>query len=83
MRVRLIQPGAIDTDIWDRPGQERALFYEGPKESPELVADGIIEAIASDRFEHYLPDMKSVVTFKDSDIDGYIAMAAELAKEGQ
>lgn len=83
VRVRLIQPGAIDTDIWDRPGQEKALFYEGPKESPELVAQGILDAIASDRFEHYLPDMKSVVTFKDSDIDGYIAMATQMAKENQ
>ena len=83
VRVRLIQPGAIDTDIWDRPGQEKALYHAGPKEPPEVVAQGILEAIASDRFEHYLPDMKSVVTFKDSDIDGYIAMAAQMAKENQ
>ena len=83
VRVRLIQPGAIDTDIWDRPGQEKALYYDGPKESPQVVADGILAAIASDRFEHYLPDMKSVVTFKDSDIDGYIAMATQMAKESE
>ena len=83
VRVRLIQPGAIDTDIWDRPGQEKALYHDGPKEPPELVAEGILAAIASDRFEHYLPDMKPVVTFKDSDIDGYIAMAAQMAQEGE
>lgn len=77
--VRLIQPGAIETDIWDRPGQEKALYFDGPKDSPQVVADGIVAAIRSDRFEHYLPDMKSVVSFKDSDIDAYIAMAAGLA----
>ncbi|MHB1925220.1 MAG: SDR family NAD(P)-dependent oxidoreductase [Acidimicrobiales bacterium] len=79
VRVRLIQPGAIDTDIWDRPGEEKALYFEGPKEPPSVVAEGILAAIGSDRFEHYLPDMKSVVEFKDSDIDGYIAMVATLS----
>ncbi|MHB1445392.1 MAG: SDR family NAD(P)-dependent oxidoreductase [Acidimicrobiales bacterium] len=83
VRVRLIQPGAIDTDIWDRPGEEKALFYEGPKEPPEVVAEGILAAITSERFEHYLPDMKSVVEFKDSDIDAYITMAATLSQENQ
>ena len=83
VRVRLIQPGAIDTDIWDRPGEEKALYFEGPKEPPSVVAEGILAAIGSDRFEHYLPDMKSVVEFKDSDIDAYIAMAARLSAESQ
>ena len=83
VRVRLIQPGAIDTEIWDRPGEEKALYFEGPKEPPEVVAEGILAAIASDRFEHYLPDMKSVVEFKDSDIDTYIAMVATGPQEHQ
>jgi short-subunit dehydrogenase len=75
--VRLIQPGPIDTDIWDRPG-ERPAAIDVPKEPPELVARGIADAIAGDRFEHYLPDLKGVVDFKQSDIDGYIAMTAEM-----
>jgi short-subunit dehydrogenase len=79
--VRLVQPGAIDTDIWDRPGED-APYYNGPKEPPGVVAEAILEAIDSDRFEHYAPDMKGVVTFKDSDIDGYIAMAASLVPKG-
>lgn len=79
--VRLVQPGAIDTDIWDRPGED-APYYDGPKESPSVVAQAILDAIESDRFEHYAPDMKSVVTFKDSDIDSYIAMVASLVPKG-
>ena len=79
--VRLVQPGAIDTDIWDRPGED-APYYDGPKESPSVVAQAILDAIDSDRFEHYAPDMKSVVTFKDSDIDSYIAMVASLVPKG-
>lgn len=79
--VRLVQPGAIDTDIWDRPGED-VPYYDGPKESPSVVAQAILDAIESDRFEHYAPDMKSAVTFKDSDIDSYIAMVASLVPKG-
>jgi short-subunit dehydrogenase len=81
--VRLIQPGPIDTDIWDRPGNRPAAI-EVPKEPPEVVAKAIVAAIASDRFEHYVPDLKGVVDYKQSDIDGYIAMnAALVTKEGR
>jgi short-subunit dehydrogenase len=79
VKVRLIQPGPIDTDIWDRPGERKALI-EVPKEPPSLVAEGILAAIESDRFEHYVPDMKSVVEFKECDLDGYIAANAAMAE---
>jgi short-subunit dehydrogenase len=80
--VRLIQPGPIDTDIWDRPGNRPAAI-EVPKDPPEVVARAIVAAIDSDHFEHYVPDLKGVVDYKQSDIDGYIAMnAAMVTKEG-
>ncbi|EUA06956.1 hypothetical protein I553_0701 [Mycobacterium xenopi 4042] len=44
------------------------------------MADGIIAALGSDRFEHYLPDMKAVVDTKNADIDIYIAGAAAMAR---
>ena len=75
--VRLIIPGPIDTDIWDRPGNNVA-HYDGPREPPETVARGIVAAIGSDTFEHYLPDLKGVVEFKTSDIDTFLAAASEL-----
>jgi short-subunit dehydrogenase len=78
INVRLIQPGPIDTDIWDRPGEEHAV-YDGPKVPPEVVAGGIVAALAGDQFEHYLPDLKAIVTGKDADVDGYIGLAAALA----
>jgi short-subunit dehydrogenase len=73
--VRLIVPGAIDTEIWDRPDNEQPL-YDGPKEPPETVASGIVAAIEGDGFEHYLPDMKGVAEFKTSDIDSFLEGAA-------
>ena len=77
--VKLIEPGPIDTEIWDLPENEDPL-YQGPKVPPELVADGIIDAFASDRFEHYLPDLKPVVDGKNADIDAFIAGSAQMAK---
>ena len=74
--VRLIIPGPIDTEIWDRPGNDAAL-YDGPLEPPSVVAEGIVAAIEGDAFEHYLPDLKGVVEFKTSDIDTFLAGSAE------
>jgi short-subunit dehydrogenase len=77
--VTLIEPGPVDTEIWDQPDND-APIYDGPKFSPEEVAAGIIAALGSDGFEHYVPDMKAVVDLKNADIDTYIAGAAGMAK---
>ena len=76
--VKLIQPGPVDTEIWDQPDNDDPI-YEGPKFGPDEVADGIIAALGSDQFEHYVPDMKAVVDLKNADIDTYIAGASAVA----
>lgn len=77
--VKLIEPGPVDTEIWDQPDNDDPL-YEGPKVPADDVADGIIATLGSDRFEHYLPDMKAVVDVKNADLDAYIAGAAAMAR---
>ena len=76
VKVRLVIPGAVDTEIWDRPGAEPSA-YDGPKVPAAEVAAGIADAIDSDRFEHYLPDMKAVAQFKTADIDEYFRRSIE------
>ncbi len=76
--VRLVLPGAIDTEIWDQPGNDPAAFT-GPFEPPGTVAAAICDALTSDRFEVYVPDLKAVAELKTSDIDGYLAGAASFA----
>ncbi len=76
--VKLIEPGPVDTEIWDHPGSEEPI-YQGPKVPADEVAEGIIEAIGSDRFEHYVPDMKAVVDAKNADLDAFIAAVAGMA----
>jgi short-subunit dehydrogenase len=75
--VKLIEPGPVDTEIWDQPGNEDPV-YEGPKFAAEDVADGVIAALGAEGFEHYVPDMKAVVDLKNADIDTYIAGAASM-----
>jgi short-subunit dehydrogenase len=70
--VRLVLPGAFDTEIWDQPDNDPAP-YSGPLAPPEEGAAGIVESITSDRFEHYVPDMRSVVVMKTKDADGFMA----------
>ena len=84
--VRLILPGAIDTEIWDLPGNDDPV-YEGEKEPPETVAAGIIDAIEGDAFELYVPDMRGIVEWKtaggfDEYAAGTVAMADQHAKGG-
>ena len=69
--VRLVLPGSIDTEIWDQPGNDPPA-YSGPLAPAEEVADGIIDCIASDRFEHYLPDLSAVVELKTKDFEGFV-----------
>jgi short-subunit dehydrogenase len=73
--VKLIEPGPVDTEIWDHPGSEEPL-YQGPKVPADEVAEGIIEALGADTFEHYVPDMKAVVDAKNADLDAFIAGSA-------
>ena len=82
VELRLISPGAFDTEIWDLPDNEAPL-YHGPLEPPEGVAADIIRAIEGDRFEIYSPDMKDIAAFKTTDIDVFLEGVAAMAREEQ
>jgi short-subunit dehydrogenase len=75
LRIRLVHPGPIDTEIWSLPDNEDPV-YDGPKVSPDECAEGIIAAIEGDGFEAYVPDMKAIVEGKTSAIDDFIAGSA-------
>ncbi|MGO8873112.1 MAG: SDR family NAD(P)-dependent oxidoreductase [Acidimicrobiales bacterium] len=70
--VRLVLPGAIDTEIWNQPDNDPAA-YSGPFAPPEEVAAGILECIAGNRFELYVPDLRAVVEMKTKDFEGFVA----------
>jgi short-subunit dehydrogenase len=82
VRIRLVLPGTIDTELWDQPGNDPPL-YQGSLVPAEDVAEGIVAAIDSERFEHYLPDMKSVVEMKTADVDAFMAGMLTFARQNR
>ncbi len=77
--VRLVLPGAVDTEIWDQPGNDPA-DYSGPLAPAGEVAEAIVECMSDPGFEHYIPDMRAVVEMKNQDIDGFMAGMAAMAR---
>jgi NAD(P)-dependent dehydrogenase (short-subunit alcohol dehydrogenase family) len=71
--------GPIDTEIWDLPGNDDPIF-EIDKISPEAMAEGIIDAMEGDQFEHYVPDMKAIVEAKTSDPDPFLRGMADAVR---
>ena len=81
VRVRLILPGAVDTEIWEKGDEESS--YDGPKVPARDVAVGIADSIDSDAFEHYVPDLSGVVRYKTEHIDDYFAKTLETLRPTQ
>ncbi|MCC7077725.1 MAG: SDR family NAD(P)-dependent oxidoreductase [Acidimicrobiia bacterium] len=81
VRVKLICPGPIDTEIWDvREGDLPAVF-EGPFVPASVCAVGVAEAIEADGFETYVPDMTPVILGKTQDVDAFVRAMAEIARQ--
>jgi short-subunit dehydrogenase len=79
IQIRLVNPGPIDTEIWDLPDNDDPI-YEGPKISADEMAEGIISAMEGDRFEHYVPDMLAIIESKTSNPDPFIEGMAAMAR---
>ncbi len=85
VEVKLVLPGPIDTEIWDQPDNEPALF-DIEKVSAASCAAGIVDAIAGDGFEYYVPaefpggiDAKAIAVGKHQSCDDYLRGMAMFA----
>jgi NAD(P)-dependent dehydrogenase (short-subunit alcohol dehydrogenase family) len=81
VEVKLIQPGAIETEIWipqpgELPGLPGVEFA-----TPEECAAGIADALETEGFEFFVPgDLKAHVDMKNSDIGGWIELMSALGR---
>jgi short-subunit dehydrogenase len=81
VEVKLIQPGAIETEIWipqpgELPGLPGVEFA-----TAQQCAAGIADALETDGFEFFVPaDLKAHVDMKNSDINGWIQLMSALGK---
>ena len=81
--VKLVLPGPIETEIWDQPGNEPALF-DVEKVSAADCAAGIVDALEHDGFEYYVPpvfpggiDAKELAVGKHASCDDFIKGMAD------
>jgi NAD(P)-dependent dehydrogenase (short-subunit alcohol dehydrogenase family) len=81
IEVKLIQPGAIATEIWlPQPGELPGLLGAEFATAEECAA-GIVDALQSDGFEFFVPaDLKASVDYKNSDLPGWIKLMANLGR---
>lgn len=86
--VKLVLPGPIETEIWDQPGNDPAL-YDGPFVPADECAASIVAAIEGDGFEYYAPPefpgglaQRDIVIGKTNDPDGFLAGMATMARQG-
>ena len=81
IEVKLIQPGAVDTEIWiPQPGELPGL-PGGQFVTPEQCAAGIVDALETDGVEFFVPaDLKAHVEMKNADLQGWIDLMAALGR---
>jgi short-subunit dehydrogenase len=83
VQVRVVQPGPIETEIWDLPDND-APRYHGPKWPATDVAAAILAALSGEAgFEQFVPpDLKAVADFKAANIDTFLEGAASFDASG-
>ncbi|MCJ7438963.1 MAG: SDR family NAD(P)-dependent oxidoreductase [Acidimicrobiia bacterium] len=87
IEVKLVLPGSIETEIWDLPDNDPAL-YTGPFLPAEECAQSIIDAIEGNGFEYYAPPelaggfgkAADVVVGKTKHPDAFIDAMAQMAR---
>jgi NAD(P)-dependent dehydrogenase (short-subunit alcohol dehydrogenase family) len=87
VEVKLALPGPIDTEIWDLPGNDPAL-YAGPFVPAAECAASIVDAIEGDGFEFFVPpefpgglgSQHDMVTGKTSDVDAFVDLMGHMAE---
>jgi short-subunit dehydrogenase len=86
VEAKLVLPGPIETEIWDLPDNDPAL-YDGPFVPAADCAQSIIDAIEAEGFEFYAPPefpggvgkQHDVVVGKTGNIDAFLDGIASMA----
>ncbi len=87
VEVKLALPGPIETEIWDLPGNDPAL-YSGPFVSAEDCAASIVGAMDGDGFEYFVPPefpgglgaQRDMVVGKTGNVDAFIDLMGQMAE---
>ncbi|MFL6239812.1 MAG: SDR family NAD(P)-dependent oxidoreductase [Actinomycetes bacterium] len=78
---RLVEPGPIETPIWDEMAGNDSPIYKGRFYPPEDVADAVVAAVLGDTFEYFVPpEQQRIIEFKSHDIDAFLKGAIAFAQ---
>ena len=81
IEVKLIQPGAIATEIWEQRPGELAGLPGAEFVTARQCAEGIADALETDGFEFFVPaELKEHVDAKNADIGGWIELMAAIGR---
>jgi len=81
IEVKLIQPGAIATEIWEQRPGELAGLPGAPFVSADECAAGIVEALEMPGLEFFVPaDIKAHVDMKNGDLAGWVELMAAMGR---
>jgi len=81
VEVKLVQPGAVDTEIWipkpgELPGLPGAEFITAGQ-----CAAGIVDAVETEGFEFFVPEgLKAHVDMKNADVGAWIDLMAAIGR---
>lgn len=86
VEVKLVLPGPIETEIWDLPDNDPAL-YDGPFVPAADCAASVIDALEGDGFEYYAPPefpgglgrQHDMVVGKTTNPDAFIDVMGQMA----
>jgi short-subunit dehydrogenase len=87
VEVKIVLPGPIATEIWETPEGDCPPLYQGPFVSAEECAAGIVAALESEGFEHYVPEavpggyvQHEFVVEKTRDPGAFVKQMGEMAR---
>ena len=76
VRVHVVNPGVIDTELFDLPGND-PLLADIERLPASAVTDALVEQLDGDRFETYVPAwFGDVVISKAGNLDGFLEGSA-------
>lgn len=87
VEVKLVLPGPIETEIWDLPDNDPAM-YEGPFVPAAECAASIVDAIEGDGFEYFAPpefpgglgSQHDMVIGKTTNPDAFVDLMGQMAR---
>jgi short-subunit dehydrogenase len=84
VRVRLVNPGPVDTEFWLNPINAHEP-YDGPLVPVSDAVDVLLDAIGDEAFECFIPpEMRTAVDWKNRNIDEFLSsMVTMLTAQGK